>query len=774
MRASSMLALVCCWLGASAAGQEPVSRGMAVELEAGPSLNAYRDRHALVIGVDDYQDAGHSALTYAAKDARGLAGLLVSHLGFPERNVRLVLGADATKSALEEALQEWASDRTRIQAEDLLLIFFAGHGVTRDLGDRGTRGYLVPVDGRTQANGTHSWSSLIAMSDLEEVSEAIPSKHVLFILDCCFGGLAINRAAPPLPAGLGSRARQVLTAGSAEQTVLDGGGGGHSVFTASLLDAMSGSADIDLDQVVTFGELFNYVGRTVSERTNGRQTPLQANLPDHEGGSVALFAPDVKPGATSVWERLKTLERTDQERLEEINGLSDAILVKDLHDQADQLWPRRKHMQERFRAWLIQARRIIANLPRHRSFLQRVRQETYLQQVLAGHLKEGEGTEPLWEQAEPILRWKFEMLRELMAEVNQLEALVPEIEARLEFALSIEQRSLDDFSNEWDQVIAEIESDPAYLGLQLLPQMGLAPIGADPDSGLFEFWHLGTGTQPARDPDSGALMMDGDSGLVFILVPEQTFFMGASSVPEAHPVPPDAYALPNEMPVREVTLAPFFISKYELTQGQWLRATGSNPSEFAPGITLFGTSFSLLHPVETVSWNMCAQTLQRLELTIPTEAQWECAARAGTQTPWFTGDHHSSLQGAANIADLSAIRAGTAWNQNVDFMDDGFVHHAPVNALRANPFGLHMVHGNVWEWCRDVFGSYRGPRAVGDGEHQIDSEDSSQTTDDAERACRSGGFMHEHHASRSAFRINLNPNSRGGYIGIRPARPLIN
>ena len=75
----------------------------------------------------------------------------------------------------------------------------------------------------------------------------VPAKHVLGVLDCCFGGLAVKRSAPPVAAGLSSRARQVITAGNAAQEVLDGGGGGRSVFTGALLDGVKGRADVDAE-----------------------------------------------------------------------------------------------------------------------------------------------------------------------------------------------------------------------------------------------------------------------------------------------------------------------------------------------------------------------------------------------------------------------------------------------------------------------------------------------------------------------------------------------
>lgn len=100
-----------------------------------------------------------------------------------------------------------------------------------------------------------------------------------------------------------------------------------------------------------------------------------------------------------------------------------------------------------------------------------------------------------------------------------------------------------------------------------------------------------------------------------------------------------------------MTLAPFFISKYEMTQGQWRRFTGENPSYHGPDYRYKGEppAETPIHqnqpwnPVEQVSWPDCRDVLDRLGLVLPTEAQWEYAARAGTSTAWWTGNEKESI-----------------------------------------------------------------------------------------------------------------------------------
>ena len=179
-------------------------------------------------------------------------------------------------------------------------------------------------------------------------------------------------------------------------------------------------------------------------------------------------------------------------------------------------------------------------------------------------------------------------------------------------------------------------------------------------------------------------------------------------------------AWPFSSPVREVQLDAFFLSKYEITQAQWWRFTGANPSQYLPRFRFGDKQHSLLHPVERVTWNMCHKVLSQLSLVLPTEAQWEYAARAGTDTAWWTGESNETLMGAANVADQFGRRhylGGVNWA--VEEWDDGYAMTAPVGNYKANAFGLHDVHGNVLEWCRDHFGDYQLDVNRGDGERRV-------------------------------------------------------
>ena len=339
------------------------------------------------------------------------------------------------------------------------------------------------------------------------------------------------------------------------------------------------------------------------------------------------------------------------------------------------------------------------------------------------------------------------------------------VERRLDFARSIEERSLhgEQARSLWEAArasIADALQNPSYAGLRIRPQIGLLPLGPDPVSGLFEFAHLQTGECPERD-SRGELVISEHTGLVFVLVPGGTFWMGAQGTdPDARGYDPSAE--PEEGPVHEVELGPFFLSKYEMTQAQWERFAGFNPSYYRHAQPEHAFS-PPLHPVEAVSWEDCRAVLGRMGLTLPTEAQWEYAARAGTSTPWWSGATEDSLRGAVNVLDRAARRFAKNVQAGADF-DDGFALHAPVSSMRPNAFGFHGFGGNVQEWCLDAFDAafyWRAPR--------------TQPLDDVERdmrVVRDGAFSMLPIAARSAFRVEASQDYRYHALGVRPARPL--
>lgn len=208
-----------------------------------------------------------------------------------------------------------------------------------------------------------------------------------------------------------------------------------------------------------------------------------------------------------------------------------------------------------------------------------------------------------------------------------------------------------------------------------------------------------------------------------------SFLMGSSHGPR------------DEQPVSEITISrAFWLGKTEVTQSQWVSLMGENPSRFV-GEEL---------PVEQVSWNDAMDFCARLTLrektagrlpqgyvfTLPTEAQWEFACRAGA-----AGDHEAELDEVAWYADNSGVKS-----------------HA-VGRKRPNSWGLHDMHGNVWEWCLDFYGTYPGGAAT----------DPIKKSSGSARVRRGGGWGSIALFCRSAYRSNLVPTDRLAIVGFRLA-----
>ncbi len=258
-----------------------------------------------------------------------------------------------------------------------------------------------------------------------------------------------------------------------------------------------------------------------------------------------------------------------------------------------------------------------------------------------------------------------------------------------------------------------------------------------------EFTSLGKNAQGYEE------FREEQTGIVFVKLPGGTFQMGSpASEAERHD---------DEGPVHEVTLSPFLIAKYEVTQAQWKRVMGTSPSYFK-GDEL---------PVEKVSWNDCQEFCKKTGLSLPTEAQWEYACRAGTTTPYHSGDSEADLAEVGWFylnSGHKELPAGTEWEP--DKLKGWGCRTHRVGAKKPNGFGLHDMHGNVWEWCEDVYNrDYYSKAASRNG-------DKACTSGSGDRVRRGGGWYYYARRCRSALRAGLFPGDRNAHLGFRPLMPL--
>jgi len=280
--------------------------------------------------------------------------------------------------------------------------------------------------------------------------------------------------------------------------------------------------------------------------------------------------------------------------------------------------------------------------------------------------------------------------------------------------------------------ISKLGSDEVYSEESVRTSAGRTEVEVVPAKAEQKVSQKGTIAEPSTE--SGKSFQDPYTGMELVFLKGGCFEMG------------DTFGdgSPDEKPVHEVCVEDFYMGKYEVTQGQWETVMGNNPSRFKERD----------RPVEQVSWNDVQQFISRLKdasgrkFRLPTEAEWEYAARSGGKREKYAG---TSQEG-----DLGEY----AWY----FVNSGSQTH-PVGEKRPNGLGLYDMSGNVWEWCTDWYGEnyYQGssknnPEGPFNGSYRV---------------LRGGSWFNDSGNARAAYRYCFGPAYRGGTIGFRlcvPAR----
>jgi formylglycine-generating enzyme required for sulfatase activity len=316
-------------------------------------------------------------------------------------------------------------------------------------------------------------------------------------------------------------------------------------------------------------------------------------------------------------------------------------------------------------------------------------------------------------------------------------------------ATVLDQAQEDEVRRRWSAALQAIAASPKYAQARwpsggLVQQLGLVPLGEDPHSGLWEFLHAGSGLPPARG-DDGEWIIDGDTGLVFVLVP-------GGRTPRL--VVPKGTANHQDEWVAEFELDPYFLSKYELTVGQWKRlAAGSAAVASSDPTSIAGDM-----PCQQPSWSEYAELLQRVPgpIWFPSRLQWEHAMRAGTNTMYWTGDSVDSLRGKENIK-FDGVRGSLL----------------PVGSLAANPYGFHDIIGSLVEMCGDA-GATDDETAISEWVDKIPPRpgDGMKLVDAATHRLTVGSaYWNGPNGVRVA--MEFDPNERDGGATLRPAMRVL-
>ncbi len=779
----------------------------AAVLAAGPA-----ERHAVVIGINDYADPAIGDLKYAESDAGAVYGTLTDpKVGkFPKENVTLILGAQATPSAIKAALYGLRG----VDKNDLVVIFYSGHGAKE-----GDEAFWVTQNAQAKALPATALSN----TDIRKYLAQIPSQKLVTFLDCCYAASTVKKSFgdPTKLFGDFAGKGRVTIAGSADsQEALEMPEAKAGVFTHFLVQALSGQADTNADGAVTFEEVWGYLGENV-RKASVKQGGLHEPVIISDSGFTPQFLLTFNPTAKAANNKsLAALRKLFDES--KITGAQYDVGLKALTEPAIDTASRTR-------------REVFADLTAGRL------SPKYLQDILNRRLKEAQtpvkppagkptlavapfrvfGSVPgkdagriLAERLLPMFAAKYQLIDQAqlarfcaqddltlaglvehlqrpttkgLSKAVKLRAvqylLVGTITGSPDGTLSVTARICDwqrgtAVGNRFAQVRAEswseLENRMALLAGRLLGDLTAIDTGADPTlpglpagvdkitARIQQFQAIAAELKKARtlytdkhprvvklaeamkalgkplasdivpkldelwaaDTKLAALYKEAHpqrqalseqiaflrkaygnllvvTGKVFtldlgnkvsmklVLIPAGKFLMGSPETEKGHES--------SEGPQREVTISkPFYMGVYEVTQEQYEAVMGKNPSTFK----------GAANPAETVSWEDAVAFCQALSrktgkmVSLPTEAQWEYACRAGSKTRFSFGDSDADLYRYGNYCDKSNT---SGYMRRDKDHNDGHDKTAPVGSFRPNAFGLYDMHGNVSEWCNDWY-----------------------------------------------------------------------
>jgi hypothetical protein len=244
------------------------TRGISVTVQKGQNLYLYKDYHALVVGISNYEK--WPDLPSAAKDAEEVASRL-EQIGF-EVQLSLNPSAEELRKVLSDIVYQAGREKNRA-----LLFYFAGHGETLELADGTELGYIVPSDCPLKNKDPIGFDSkAISMKDMEVLALKVKSKHFIMVFDSCFSGSLFNvvRAAPvDISEKSAQPVRQFITAGGAGEQVPD-----QSIFKVVFLQGINGDADLNADGYVTGSELGMHLQEKVVNYSRGGQHPQYGKI----------------------------------------------------------------------------------------------------------------------------------------------------------------------------------------------------------------------------------------------------------------------------------------------------------------------------------------------------------------------------------------------------------------------------------------------------------------------------------------------------------------
>jgi len=638
---------------------------------------------ALIIGINDYKDPKIPDLKTPLNDARSMAGMLQEKYGFV---VETILGKRATKKSVYNALRNLSS---MAKPDDSILIYYAGHG---DLDKQYNDGWWIPYDATAGDPLTY-----LDNTQVQKAMRSTKARHVLLISDSCYSGTLFGQARSMPPVidnkyylGLyNEKSRWGMTSGN-KTPVADDGTGGHSVFAYQLIKELKNNNK----PYLSTQEIYTRIAPVVSN--NSEQTPLCRpirNTGDQGGEFVFIVS------SSAIVEMPASAVKTK------------AILF------------------------------IASNVTGARVFVDgRSVGTTPLSDV---EVPEGEHRILVEKQGYDTYRKKarFEAGRALSMYVV-LSKKEP-LKGRLYVETDPESAR-----------VRILNIGPAfYQGMDLEPGRYHVEASAKGYETEKQWVTLGAGEDKYLDINlkqtsvvsSGyqGQKISNSLGMEFVYIPPGSFTMGS---------PQNESGRNSDEKQHRISLTKgYYLQTTEVTRGQWQAVMGREYRFLAFD---FKGNCGNDCPIVFITWNDVQEFINRLNrdegsiiYRLPTEAEWEYAARAGSTTRFCFGDED----------DLLSEYAWYNVNSNKKAND--------VAQKKPNAWGLYDMHGNVWEWCQDWYGDYPTGLVV----------DPTGVVSGSQRVMRGGCYEDKIKWCRSASRYKQKPTQRIIDTGFRLVRmPDIN
>ncbi|MBO1064180.1 MULTISPECIES: SUMF1/EgtB/PvdO family nonheme iron enzyme [Nostocales] len=637
---------------------------------------------ALLIGVSEY-GAGIPPLLSALNDVQAMERVLQNPNLGNFAQVERLLNPDSV--AMRIGIQKLFKNAGK---EDLLLFYFSGHGITND----DNHLYLAT---RNTAKDNFEATAVDA-NFIQTQSKSCYSKRQVLILDACYSGAFANgwhtkSIGVDIKKQLGAEGRVVLTSSGATQTSFAQEGATLSLYTQYLVEGIeTGAADTDNDGNIHVQELHTYAKSKV-QAVKPNMTP--DIILDKEGYNILLAYAPKNPEA----EYRKLVEQYAK------NGELKRIAIEVLKAKRKTLVITDAKAEEIETEVLEPFRRRLINLQSYKQyFAEEVEQQYPLDEHTLKILKDyqqdvlglrDEDVESMELEITSVKEAEYQKQLQIQKQQEE-EALQLQQQAKALSQLRLQQE-VERLQRQREAEAAEqlrLQQEAERLQRQREAEAEKNKSGYQLKTFQFETAQInknGTGIKRiAKSAEYFPQDLGNGAFLEMVHISGGTFIMGSPESEEGY--------RKSQSPQHQVTVPPFFMGKYPVTQKQWQAVAAlekvkidleSDPSNFK-GDNL---------PVERVSWNhaqeFCARLSQKTSKTyrLPSEAEWEYACRGGTTTPFYFGETIST--------DLANYDGSYTYEQGQKGEYRGKT--TDVGIFPANPFGLYDMCGNVWEWCED-------------------------------------------------------------------------